>query len=148
MQVDAPKPHTSNGGLSRDRRRHHLEQILLAVLAEEKFEDPRWTSFSVVFSSTASGRNFGNSGYAYGEGNDWWAVSFPVVQVREPITNFMRESLGIIPEGLCRVLLQYDRGTRRGRLVNEFRQPERWTVTPENARNMVAELKPRFDEVS
>jgi len=148
MQAGGSDFATSKSGLSRERRRYHLEQILPAVLAEEKLEDPRWTSLAVVFSTTARGRNFGNSGYVYGDGDDWWPISFSVIETKPPVVAFIRDTHGDIGDSLCRVLLQYDRKTRRALLSSEVGNPERWSITPDNARQLLVELKPDFEALA
>ncbi len=144
MQTGNQDSQIPSVGLSRDRRRDHLQHILTAVLSDEKLEDPRWISLSVVFSLTAGGRNFGNSGYAYGEADDWWSISFSVMDTRSAVVAFIGDAHGDTGGILCRVLLQYDRKTRRALLSSAVGQPEKWSITPDNAREVLVELKPNF----
>ena len=130
------------GRLSRERRHYLLKRILSAGLSDVKLEDPRWNSISVVFSMPKGGRNFANAGYAYSEGRDWWAVSFPVTSVRESVVDFLEEKVGGVPDGLSRVLLQYNRSTQHALLSVELEEPERWDLSPENAREKIEEVRP------
>lgn len=122
----------------------HLSAVVAAVLGNEALDDPRWKSLSVVFSLTAKGRNFGNSGYAYGEGSDWWAFSCPVLDVRPAVLSYLNSAAEPMPDGLCRVLLQFDRETGRARLIPSFGDYDRWNIEPETARAMVDALRPDF----
>lgn len=69
----------------------HLRAVVDAILATGEFDDPRWNELAVVFSVSGGGRNLGNSGYAYGENGAWWAVSFPVPAVREPVLDLLAD---------------------------------------------------------
>ncbi len=145
MQESSPSQASSpeNAGLRR-RARAHLKAVVDAVLSTGELDDPRWNELAVVFSVSGGGRNFGNSGYAYGENGEWWAVSFPVLAVKRPIVDLLTDLRDPLPEGLTRVLLQYSRTTNRARLIPEFDHPERWSITPQTARSMMEELRPVF----
>ncbi|MCO4319046.1 hypothetical protein M8997_017775 [Phyllobacterium sp. 21LDTY02-6] len=147
MQVPSTAMSGPENNEERRRGRAHLKAIIGAVLATGELDDPRWSELAVVFSISAGGRNFGNSGYAYGKDGAWWAVSFPVLALREPVLDFLADVRDdSIPEALTRVLLQYNRTTNRIRLITEFNDPDRWQITPETAREMVDQLQPRFPD--
>jgi hypothetical protein len=131
-------------GAAKERRRAHLKTVIEAVLATGELDDPRWDELAVVFSVSNGGKNFGNSGYAYGENGAWWAVSFPVLAVRPPVLEYLRDLRDPLPQGLVRVVLQYNRTNKRARLEPEFDNPDRWMITPDTARSMVDELRPGF----
>ncbi|MBM7046361.1 hypothetical protein [Rhizobium lusitanum] len=129
----------------RQRRREHLTAVVRSVLAADVLTDERWQTIAVVFSISDGGRNFGNSGYAYGADGPWWAFSCSIKDVKPAVIAFLDDSNRGIPQALCRVLLQYDRRSQRARLVSETDTPERWSITPGTARTMIKELRPDFD---
>lgn len=129
---------------ARRRARAHLRAVLDAVFATGALDDPRWRELAVVFSVSDAGRNFGNGGYAYGDGDAWWSVSFPVLAVRRPVLDYLVALRGAVPERLTRVLLQHDRVSERTRLTPEFHDRSRWVFTPTTARDLIAEIQPRF----
>ena len=130
----------------RRRARAHLEAVVDAVLATGELDDPRWKELAVVFSISAGGKNFGNGGYAFGDDGKWWAVSFPVLSVRDPVLRLVADLRDPIPVTPSRVLLQYDRESRRARLLPEFDDPDRWSITLNKAHEMIEQLRPRFHE--
>ncbi|KAA1177381.1 hypothetical protein FP026_24690 [Rhizobium tropici] len=129
----------------RQRRREHLTAVVRSVLVADALSDERWKTLAVVFSISDGGRNFGNGGYAYGADGQWWAFSCSVEDVKPAVIAFLGDSNQGVPQALCRVLLQYDRGSQRARLVSEIDTPERWSITAGTARTMIRELRPNFD---
>lgn len=129
----------------RQRRREHLTAVVRSVLAADVLADERWQTMAVVFSISDGGRNFGNSGYAYGADGQWWAFSCSIKDVKPAVIAFLGDSNRGVPQTLCRVLLQYDRESHRARLVSEIGTPECWSITPGTARTMIRELRPKFD---
>ena len=127
-------------------RRSHMRAIVDAVVGCEELDDPRWNELSLIFSTTGGGRNFGNGGYAYGEDGAWWAVALPVLTVLPPVIAYLEAVHGSVPQTLCRVLLQHNRGNGRSRIEVERHDPKRWDITPENARDMQAGLRPNFGQ--
>ncbi|MBO0664588.1 hypothetical protein LQ948_18735 [Jiella sp. MQZ9-1] len=121
-----------------------MNAIVEAVLGCDELDDPRWHELSMIFSTTRGGRNFGNSGYAYGDMSAWWAVALPVLTVKPAVLAYLDAVLGSVPETLCRVLLKYNRVNGRVRIEVERHNPQRWDITPGNARSMQASLRPGF----
>ena len=62
--------------------------------------------------------------------------------MRESVVDFLEEKVGGVPDGLSRVLLQYNRSTQHALLSVELEEPERWDLTPENAREKIEEVRP------
>ena len=133
---------------TKQRAKAHLRAVAEAVLAAEILNDPRWSELAILFSISDSGKNFGNSGYAYGEDGAWWAVSFPVSSVKEPILNLLSDLQDPVPSNLVRILFQYDRKTKRAKILPEFNNPDRWLITPVTAQEIMAKIKPNFSQNS
>jgi hypothetical protein len=120
-------------------------ELVRIVRGCDELDDPRWRSLSIIFSLTGKGRNFGNSGYAYGKGADWWAFALPVETVRPPLLTWLHTQAHDLPDSLIRVLMQHSRRTGETRLKAERADVKRWAITPENARQMVDILRPQFE---
>lgn len=112
-----------------------------------ELDDLRWKTLAIIFSLTGGGRNFGNSGYAYGKEDDWWALALPVEKVRPALLGWLATQTPKLPDDLVKVLMQFDRASGEVRLKAERAKPERWAITPQNAREMVDILRPEFDAV-
>lgn len=127
-----------------ESRRIHLSKIAAALISAEKLDDPRWKEIAVVFSLSNGGRNFGNSGYAYGSDGDWWALSFPVAKVKLVILAYLHDFQIDLPDTLIQVLFQYNRQNGFIRVDQSLELSGRWLITPENARDMIVQLKPNL----
>jgi len=145
-----PSPIDTKPGLDADARQRgkaHPKAIAEAVLAADILDDPRWRELAVVFSVSDSGRNFGNSGYAYGGDGAWWAVSFPVPLVKEPILSLLADLHDPIPSDLVRVLFQYNRETKQTKVLSEFDNLDRWSIAPDTAHKVMGEIKPNLASI-
>lgn len=142
MNEDQPE------SLSRARRKHHTTMILREVLADDRLSDPRWSSLSLRFLLTNHGRNFGNTGYAYDEERNWWALAFPTSRLYPMVLAYVEESFGGSPDNVCSVLLQYQKSTGRALLTIEKEIPPYWPVTKRAAGEAAMALKPDFSPQS
>lgn len=130
--------------MSRTRRKHHTVRILEEVLGDERLSDTRWSLLSFRFLTSSRGRSFGNTGYAYDDKSNWWALALAAPRLRDPVLSFVKESYGEIPESVCSVLLQYQRTTGQALLTIEKEMPRSWPIGQDTAREAAMALRPDF----
>lgn len=130
--------------MSRARRKHHTVTILKEALADDRLSDTRWSLLSFRFLLSGRGRNFGNSGYAYDDKSDWWALALSAPRLHDLVMAYVEESCGYLPENMCSVLLQYQRNTGQALLTIEKEIPAYWPVSQGAARKAAMSLRPNF----